>query len=120
MELGLDLGPVFCQAAVLCESGGMSASAEVCEDPGLDPSMEPVVSTGVEDTWHAAAARLEDLPARPAIDHAKVASQVVMVDNRSGVFQMVSPAGQVYRPDRISDFIGFGCATMDVGEGGLY
>ncbi|CAM6104818.1 unnamed protein product [Calypogeia fissa] len=101
MELGLEMGPVFCQAAVLCESGGMSASAEVCEDLGLDPLVEPVVSTGVEDTWQAAATRLEDLPARPAIDRARVAPQVVMVDNRSGVFQMVSPAGQVYRPDRI-------------------
>ncbi|CAM6094076.1 unnamed protein product [Calypogeia fissa] len=73
MELGLEMGLVFRQTVVLCESGGMSASAEVCEDPGLDPHVEPVVSTGVEDTWQVAAARLEDLPARPAIDCARVA-----------------------------------------------
>ncbi|CAM6122941.1 unnamed protein product [Calypogeia fissa] len=86
MELGLEMGPVFRQAAVLCESEGMSTSAEVCEDLGLDPHVEPVVSTRIEDTWQTAAARLEDLLARPAIDRARVAPQVVMVDNRSGIF----------------------------------
>ncbi|CAM6102925.1 unnamed protein product [Calypogeia fissa] len=73
MELGLEMGPVFRQATVLCESRGMSASAKVCKDPGLDPPVEPVVSTRVEDTWQAAAVRLEDLPASPAIDHVRVA-----------------------------------------------
>ncbi|CAM6111262.1 unnamed protein product [Calypogeia fissa] len=102
MELGLEMGPVFRQAAILCESGGVSAaSAEVGEDLVLDPPVDLGVSSSMEDTWQAAAARLEDLPARPAIDRARVAPQVVMVDNRSGIFQMVSPAGQVYRPDRI-------------------
>ncbi|CAM6100639.1 unnamed protein product [Calypogeia fissa] len=72
-ELGLEMGPVFHQAAVLCESRSMSASAEVCEDPGLDPLVEPIVSIGVEDTWQATTARLKDLPARPPINRARVA-----------------------------------------------
>ncbi|CAM6115131.1 unnamed protein product [Calypogeia fissa] len=90
MELGQEMGPVFRQAAVLCESGAVSAaSAEMGEDPVLDPIADPGVSSSMEDGWQAAAARLEDLPARPAIDRARVAPQVVMVDNRAGIFQLL-------------------------------
>ncbi|CAM6129542.1 unnamed protein product [Calypogeia fissa] len=55
----------------------------------------------MEDGWQAPTVRLEDLLARPAIDRARVAPHVVMVDNRSGIFQLVSPVGQVYRPNRV-------------------
>ncbi|CAM6096386.1 unnamed protein product [Calypogeia fissa] len=74
IELGLEMGPIFRQVAILCECGGVSAaSAEVVEDLVLDPIVDPGVSSSMEDGWQATAARLEDLPARPAIDRAKVA-----------------------------------------------
>ncbi|PTQ44536.1 hypothetical protein MARPO_0020s0163, partial [Marchantia polymorpha] len=46
-------------------------------------------------------ARMEYLPARPAIDRERVVPGVCMVDNRSGVFRLVSATGQVYVPTRV-------------------
>jgi hypothetical protein len=41
------------------------------------------------------------LPARQAIDHERLTPGVCMLDNRSGIFRLVSPTGQVYRPNRV-------------------
>jgi hypothetical protein len=61
---------------------------------------QPVVS-GVDSPWQAAAAKMDALPARPAIDRERLTPGVCMLDNRSGIFRLVSPTGQVYKPDRV-------------------
>jgi hypothetical protein len=44
---------------------------------------------------------MDVLPIRPAIDHERFTLGVCMLDNRSGIFRLVSPTGQVYRPNRV-------------------
>jgi hypothetical protein len=44
-------------------------------------------------------AKMDALLAQLAIDRDKLAPSVCMLDNRSGIFRLVSPMGQVYRPD---------------------
>jgi hypothetical protein len=46
-------------------------------------------------------ANMDALPAWPAIDRERLTPSVFMLDNRSGIFQLVGPTGQVYRPDRV-------------------
>jgi hypothetical protein len=44
---------------------------------------------------------MDALPARPAINHERFTPSVRMLDNRSGIFWLVSLTGQVYRLDRV-------------------
>jgi hypothetical protein len=44
---------------------------------------------------------MDALPIWLAIDRERLTPGVCMLDNRSGIFQLVSPTGQVYRPDRV-------------------
>ncbi len=44
---------------------------------------------------------MDVLPARPAIDHERLTPGVCMLDNRSGIFRLVNPTGQVYKPNRV-------------------
>jgi len=44
---------------------------------------------------------MDTLPARLAIDRERLTPGVCMLDNQSGIFQLVSPMGQVYRPNRV-------------------
>ncbi|PTQ31359.1 hypothetical protein MARPO_0112s0017 [Marchantia polymorpha] len=83
------------RAATLCERGSITAtSAEIGETIGEE--LSSTTPSSDESTWQAAAARMEFLPARPAIDRERVVPGVCMVDNQSGVFRLVSATGQVY------------------------
>ncbi|OAE34633.1 hypothetical protein AXG93_3267s1000 [Marchantia polymorpha subsp. ruderalis] len=100
MDSGIDLARVFRAAATLCERGSITAtSAEIGETIGEE--LSSTTPSSDESTWQAAAARMESLPARPAIDRERVVPGVCMVDNRSGVFRLVSATGQVYVPARV-------------------
>jgi hypothetical protein len=55
----------------------------------------------VDNPWQAATAKMDALPAQPAIDREKLTPGVCMLDNRSGIFRLVSPTGQVYKPYRV-------------------
>jgi hypothetical protein len=44
---------------------------------------------------------MDTLPARLAIDRERLTLGVCMLDNQSGIFRLVSPMGQVYRPNRV-------------------
>ncbi|OAE22875.1 hypothetical protein AXG93_1405s1020 [Marchantia polymorpha subsp. ruderalis] len=44
---------------------------------------------------------MESLPTQPAIDRERIVPDVCMVDNRSGLFWLVSSTGQVYVPARV-------------------
>jgi hypothetical protein len=108
MASRVDLTRVFQLAAALCEHGSLVAtSAEVCEgvDVGQlvagDVVVEQPVVLGVDSPWQAAAAKMDALSARPAIDRERLTPSVCMLDNWSGIFRLVSPIGQVYRPDRV-------------------
>jgi hypothetical protein len=59
------------------------------------------VVSGVDSPWQVAATKMDALLARPAIDHERLTLGVCMLDNWSGIFQLVSPTGQVYRLDRV-------------------
>jgi hypothetical protein len=46
--------------------------------------------------WDAAAARLVNLSARPAIEKTMVRPNVILLDNENKVFRMVGPCGKEY------------------------
>ncbi|PTQ40682.1 hypothetical protein MARPO_0038s0037 [Marchantia polymorpha] len=100
IDSGINLARVFRAAATLCERGSITAtSAEIGETIGEELSSTTPLND--ESTWQAAAARMESLPARPAINLERVVPGVCMVDNRSGVFCLVSATGQVYVPAKV-------------------
>ncbi|BBN08850.1 hypothetical protein Mp_4g14970 [Marchantia polymorpha subsp. ruderalis] len=100
MDSGIDLARVFRVAATSCERGRVIAmSAEIREDTVEGPSSTSTLFE--ETTWQAAAARMESLPARPAIHRESIVPSVCMVDNRSGIFRLVSSTGHVYVPARV-------------------
>jgi hypothetical protein len=108
MASGVDLTHVFRLAATLCEHGSVVAtSAEVYEgvDVGQlvvgDVIVEQPMVSGVDSPWQVATTKMDALPARPTIDRERLTLGVCMLDNRSGIFRLVSPMGQVYRPDRV-------------------
>jgi len=108
MTSKVDLTCVFRLAAALCERGSVVAtSAEVCEgvDVGQlvvgDVVVEQPVVSGVDSPWQMTAAKMDALPARPAIGRERFTPGVCMLDNRSGIFRLVSPTDQVYKPDRV-------------------
>jgi hypothetical protein len=108
MASGIDLACVFQLAITLCEHGGVVAtSAEVCEgvDVGQlvagDVVVEQLVVSSVDSLWQAAMAKMDALPTQPAIDRERLTPNVCMLDNRSGIFWLVSPTGQVYKPDQV-------------------
>ncbi len=78
---------------------------EVCEgvDVGQlivgDVVVEQPMVSGVDSPWQATATKMDALLARPAIDRERLTPGVCMLDNRSGIFRLVSPTGQVYKPD---------------------
>jgi hypothetical protein len=108
MVLGVDLVLVFQLASTLCERGNVAiTSVEVCE--GVDVGQhvagdvvvgQPVISS-VDSPWQVVAAKMDALPARPTIDQERLTLSVCMLDNQSGIFRLVNPTGQVYRPDRV-------------------
>ncbi len=55
----------------------------------------------VDSPWQVVATKMDTLLARPAIDRERLTPGVCMLDNRSGIFWLVSPTGQVYRPDQV-------------------
>jgi len=44
---------------------------------------------------------MDTLPIRLAIDRERLTLGVCILDNRSGIFWLVNPMGQVYRPNRV-------------------
>ncbi len=121
MASRVDLALVFRLATTLCEYGSVVAmGAEVCEgvDVGQlmagDVVVEQPVILGVDSPWQAAAAKMDTLLTRPAIDRERLTRGVCMLDNRSGIFQLVSPTGQVYRPNRV--LLDFGAQLLMLGK----
>ncbi len=105
----------------MCECGSVVATnAEVCEgvDVGQhvvgDVVVEQLVISGVDSPWQAAAVKMDALLARPTIDRERLTPGVCMLDNRSGIFRLVSPTGQVYRPDRV--LLDFGAQPLMLGK----
>jgi hypothetical protein len=57
--------------------------------------------SGVYSPWQVMAPKMDTLPAWPAIDRDMLTPSVCMLDNRSGILQLVSPMGHVYRPNQV-------------------
>ncbi|OAE32584.1 hypothetical protein AXG93_3228s1010 [Marchantia polymorpha subsp. ruderalis] len=113
MDSGIDLARVFRVAATSCERGRVTAtSAEIREDMVEEPSSTSIMFE--ETTWQAATARMKSLPARPAIDRESIVPGVCMMDNRSGLFCLVSSTGQVYVPARV--LLDFGAQPLMLGK----
>jgi hypothetical protein len=100
MALGVDLSPVFRLTATLCECGSVVVtSAKVCVgvDVGQlvagDVVVEQPVISGVDSPWQVVTAKMDALPARPAIDRERLTPGVCMLDNWSGIFWLVNPMG---------------------------
>jgi hypothetical protein len=95
-------------------------SAEVCEgvDVGQpvarDVAMERPVISGVDSPWQAAMTKMDALPTWPTIDRKRFTSGVCMLDNRSGIFWLVSPMGQMYRPDWV--LLNYGAQPLMLGK----
>jgi hypothetical protein len=66
-----------------------------------DVVVEQLMLSSVDNLWQAAVAKMDALSARPAIDRESLTPSVCMLDNRSGIFRLVSPTGQVYRPNQV-------------------
>ncbi len=49
-----------------------------------------------------------------AIDHETLTPGVCMLDNRSGIFRLVSPMGQMYRPNWV--LLDFGAQPLMLGK----
>jgi hypothetical protein len=76
----------------------------VCEgvdvgQPMAGDVVEQPVILGVDSPWQAAVAKMDTLPTWPTIDCERLTPSVCMLDNRSGIFWLVSPTGQVYKLD---------------------
>jgi hypothetical protein len=63
-----------------------------------DVVVEQLVISGVDSPWQVTTTKMDALP---AIDRDRLTHGVYMLDNQNGIFQLVSPTGQVYRPDRV-------------------
>jgi len=57
---------------------------------------------------------MDALPFRLAIDCERLTPGVCMLDNRSGIFRLVSPMGQVYRLDRV--LLDYGAQPLMLGK----
>jgi hypothetical protein len=60
------------------------------------------------------ATKMDALPAQPAIDHERLTLDVCMLDNRNGIFWLVSPTGQVYRSNQA--LLDFGAQPLMLGK----
>jgi hypothetical protein len=58
--------------------------------------------------------KMDALPARPGIDRERLAPSVCMLDNRSGIFRLVSFTGQVYGPDWV--LLDYGAQPLMLGK----
>lgn len=101
MASRVDLAFVFRLAATLCERRSVVAmNVEVCEGVAVgqpmvrDVVVEQPMILGVDSPWQVVAAKMDTLPAWPAIDRDMLTPGVCMLDNRSGIFRFVSPTGQ--------------------------
>ncbi|CAN5958006.1 unnamed protein product [Sphagnum jensenii] len=83
---------------MLCEHGNVVATnVEVYEgvDVGQlvvgDVVVEQPVIPSVDSPWEAAMAKMDAFLVRLAIDRERFTPSVCMLDNRSGIFRLVSP-----------------------------
>jgi hypothetical protein len=110
--VGFEATKVFQLAATLCkggEEGRDKLNPSHCEgqdklDP-TGPSYEDIMEQpGGEqpstNIWHAAAARLVNLSARPAIERTMI-QHIILLDNKNNVFCMVCPCGKEYYPGKV-------------------
>jgi hypothetical protein len=98
IALGVNLTPVFWLVTMLCEHGNVVATnVEVYEgvDVGQlvvgDVVVEQPVIPSVDSPWEAAMAKMDAFLVRLAIDRERFTPSVCMLDNRSGIFRLVSP-----------------------------
>ncbi|OAE18132.1 hypothetical protein AXG93_4101s1190 [Marchantia polymorpha subsp. ruderalis] len=85
MDSEIDVACVFCVAATLCERERVIAtSAKIRKDTAVKQPSTPTLKD--ETTWLTAAAKMELLLARPAIDRERIVPVVCLVDNWSGLF----------------------------------
>ncbi len=56
-----------------------------------DVVVEQLVISGVENPWQTTMAKMDALLVQPAIDRERLTPGVCMLDNQSGIFQLVSP-----------------------------
>jgi hypothetical protein len=98
--MGFEVAEVFKLAASFCAN---AVEGQLDHNP-TTPSCEKAVEDlprEKEPTWHAAAARLVNLSARPAIERTLIQPNVILLDNRNKVFRMVGPAGKEYFLERV-------------------
>jgi hypothetical protein len=94
LNMGVKPSEVFKLATTLCEdTQDITSSTEVRHVEG---AAEAISSTSSGETWHAAAARLVDLSARPAFERTRFKPSVVSLDNWAGIFRLIGPSGVVY------------------------
>jgi hypothetical protein len=93
---------MFRLAATLCENGGTPKMTIRSKDIFMPPLVPHPISeascTKVSkvqlESWHAAMAKLHDLPTRPTIDQTNVILEVVVVHNEEGVVQLKGALAQ--------------------------
>jgi len=121
MASKVDLAHVFRLASTLCERESVVATnVEVCEgvDVGQlvagDVVVEQPVISSVDSPWQATMAKMDTLLVQPTIDCERLTPHVCMLDNWSGIFQLVSPMSHVYRLDQV--LLDFGAQPLMLGK----
>jgi len=121
MASRVDLALVFRLTATLCERGSVIATnAKMCEGVAVgqpmvrDVALEQPMISSVDSPWQVVAAKMDTLPVWPAIDRDMLTPSVCMLDNRSGIFQLVSPIGHVYGPNWV--LLDSGAQTLMLGK----
>ncbi len=71
----------------------MCGGVDVGQPVAGDVAVEQLVILGVDSPWQTVAAKMDALLNRPTIDRERLTPGVCMLDNRSGIFQLVSPTG---------------------------
>ena len=69
----------------------VTTTSPECGDDEQSPPAP--IQTAMSGPWQAAAAKLVELSARPAIERTMVTPGVVLLDNKDGIFSLVGPSG---------------------------
>ena len=96
---GFDVATVLETAAGMCRAQDNQPTALVRTGAHAEVDSETESTLGA--SLCAAAARIQTIPRRPAIERASLTPSVVMIDNSRGSQQIIGITGQVFTPQRV-------------------
>ena len=98
--LGLDIAGVLESAAAMCRAEKDQTTAAM-KAGALQGDDSEKAESSCDANLYAAAARVQTMPRRPAIERSSVTPGVVVVNNSNGLLQIVGPGGKIFTPQRV-------------------